>query len=226
VIGRTVGARYIREEVVLEIVGLAGDVRHRELREGFVPMIYHPAEGRLRTGVLLIRSSLPQAEVMAIARDIVHEIDPVLPISEVSTLREDVAQAMGQERMLARIGFVVAGLAGLLAVAGLYAVIASFVQERVREFAIHMALGASGPNVAGRIIRRVLGVVALGLVVGFGLVALTSRLLASRLYGVGPLDPATIGAAALLLTTAGLLAAWLPARRATRIDPMVSLRLE
>lgn len=226
VIGRTVTAQYGREDISLEIVGLAGDVRYRELREGFVPMIYLPAEGRLRLGTLLIRSSLPPTQVMSIARGIVHEIDPLLPVSEVGNLREDVAGHLAEERLLARFGVVIASLAGLLAVAGLYAVIAFVVHERVREFAIRMAVGASGRNIGVHVIRRVLAIAALGIAFGLVMVVATSRVLASRLYGVGPLDPLTIGAATLVLTAAGLFAAWLPARRAAKIDPMVSLRLE
>ena len=127
---------------------------------------------------------------------------------------------------MARLGSVVAALATLLAIAGLYAVIAFFVNERGREFAIRMALGARSSSVVLRVLRRVTALAAGGIGLGIAFALLSSRLLTGRLYGVDPWDPVIIGAAAMVLAAAALLAAALPARRATKIDPMVALRVE
>lgn len=225
-VGESFRAASPPDTLTLEIVGVVGDVRHRELRAGFVPMVYLPAAGRLLVATALIRTSMPLAEATAVARAAVHEVDPLLPISGVSTIHDDIAAYLAEEHLLARLGSVIATLAALLAVAGLYAVMTFFVNEHVREFAIRIALGASGPDVARRVLRRVLGIMTVGFAVGIGLVLASSRLLASRLYGVDPLDPLTIGAAMAVLAGAALLAAWMPVRRATRVDPMESLRAE
>jgi predicted lysophospholipase L1 biosynthesis ABC-type transport system permease subunit len=195
-------------EITLDIMGVVADARHRDLREGFVPMIYHPAAGHLRVATLLVRTSSPPSQTMSLARDIVHQIEPSLPVGEAGRLRDDIDTNLAEERLLARLGSVIALIAGLLAVSGLYAVIAFFVNERVRELAIRMALGASGVRVVGLVLRRVVAILLVGFAAGLGLVLASSRVLASRLFGVAPLDPPTLAAAVVLLGGAALLAAW------------------
>ena len=226
VVGRSVSAREFNAEISLEIIGVVGDVRTGELRAGFVPVVYQPAAGNLRRAAILIRTDLPLNRVLELVRSVVHDVDPLVPVGDVRTVDAELERLLAEERLLAKVGVLVAVLAALLAAAGLHATVTFFVNERVRDFAIHMTLGASGPTVAALVLRRVAGLVAVGIPFGLGGVLVGSRWLASRLYGVQPVDPLTIGAAAGILVAAALLAAWLPTHRATRIDPMVSLRLE
>ena len=222
-VGREVRTIDRRGDITLRVVGLAGDAHHRELREGVVPMIYFPA-GRLRTATLMIRTSLPTAQAIAAARSAVYEVDPVLPVSEVGTLTDVIHGELAEERLLARTGLVMAGLAVVLAVMGLHAVMSFFVSQRVRDIAVRRALGASRVQIGAEVFRHVAAVLAVGFACGLALVLATSRLLSARLHGVEPLDPLTIAGAAVILIGAAMLAAAASVRRAVRVDPMLALR--
>jgi putative ABC transport system permease protein len=224
--GRMLTATPFRDDIALHIVGVVANARYRELREGFPPMAYLPAGYQLRSATVIVRTSLTRAAAARLVRAIVQEVDPLLPAGELRAVREAAALSFAEERLLARLGGVIAAIAALLAVAGLYAVIAAFVNDRVREFGIRRALGATGAAVARGLVRRFLGIVAVGIATGAVLVVATTRLLAARLYGVAPLDPATLGATAAALMIAAVLAVWLPARRAVRTDPMVAMRAD
>jgi ABC-type antimicrobial peptide transport system permease subunit len=129
-----------------------------------------------------------------------------------------------EERGLAYLVAVVALIATLLSLTGIYAVMAYIVGERTREFGIRVALGATGARVSRQVLRQVGRWCVAGTVAGLGLFAVASRSLSSRVYGVSSLDPLTIVAATLLLSSAALVAAWLPAWRAARTDPVTVLR--
>ncbi len=225
-VGRSFTTPERGRDITLEVVGIAGNTRTRALREGFLPAVYHPAAGHLRRATLLVRTNVGARRVREVARGVLHQVDPLVPLGAVATLDDEIAAVLAEERLMARLGSVVAALATLLAIAGLYAVIAFFVNERGREFAIRMALGARNSSVVLRVLRRVTALAAGGIGLGIAFALLSSRLLTGRLYGVDPWDPVIIGAAAMVLATAALLAAALPARRATKIDPMVALRVE
>jgi putative ABC transport system permease protein len=224
--GRSFALKESGDVATVEILGVVGNVRHRELRDGFPPMIYAPAAYQLKTGAVIIRTALGPANAAALVRRVVHEVDPLLPAGELRSIRDDAAVAFTEERLLARLGIVIAALAALLAISGLYAVVASYVNDRLQEFGIRRALGASGLGVVTNVLRRFGVIITAGIALGTCLVFATTRLLASHLYGVSPLDPLTVAAAAFALTFAALLAVWLPSRRALRVDPVVALRAD
>jgi ABC-type antimicrobial peptide transport system permease subunit len=153
-------------------------------------------------------------------------IDRNIAISRVQTLKEVLDQAVWQERFFATVfaGFGVLALA--LALIGVYGVMAYAVLRRTHEMGIRLALGASGREIRWMVLRQSGALVAVGLAIGTTAAAALSPLLKSQLYEVGPHDPATLAAVAVLLTIAGLAASYLPARKATRVDPIVALRQE
>jgi ABC-type antimicrobial peptide transport system permease subunit len=156
----------------------------------------------------------------------VRQVDTRLAIHDLKTQAVHVNQAISQEITLARLGSLLAALALVIACVGLYGTVAFAVARRTMEIGIRMALGAP----ARRIVRTVLGDVLLlaagGVVLGVGLSLAGSRYVASLLYGIEPTDPVAIGTAVAVLLTCGLAAAFVPARRATRIDPVRALRRE
>ena len=157
-------------------------------------------------------------------RAALRPIDPNLPISEFRTLQELVDKAVSPRRFLVLLLAGFAGFALLLASLGIYAVISYSVSQRVQEIGIRMALGASAADLQGRILLHTLGLAALGLALGMAASRVLASALGSMLFGVTSGDPVTfIGMGALLIAVAAL-AGYVPARRASRIDPMVALR--
>jgi ABC-type antimicrobial peptide transport system permease subunit len=173
---------------------------------------------------LVVRTALPPDGLAAGVRAALRPIDSNLPMREFTTLNELVERAVSPRRflMLLLAGF--AGFALLLASLGIYAVISYSVNQRVQEIGIRMALGASATDLQSRILLNTLGLAALGLALGMAASRALTSALGSSLFGVTPGDPVTfIGMGALLIVVTAL-AAYFPARRASRIDPMVALR--
>jgi hypothetical protein len=211
----------------LEIVGVVGDTRTGwSLRTGPAALLYEPGAQQLVYGSFYLRSSRPAAETAVVARQAVRAVEPGLPLTSLGTVHDEIERLIPEERLFARVMTIVALLALLLGVAGTYAVMAYTVSERTREFGIKTALGASPSDIARGVIGRAAVMCLLGAGAGLAIFAVASRVLASRLHGVSPLDPATLTAGVLVLMIATLIAAWLPARRATRVDPVVVLRSE
>ena len=156
----------------------------------------------------------------------VRDIEPNLPIDEISTVTEDVSRLVAVERLIAKIGLMLALLALALATAGIYAVVACAAGERTREFGIRLALGATRRGVEGLVLRSTVRVTTAGIIVGLVLYGWASRLIASHLYRVSALDVPTLAAAAALVGLSALGAAWQPAKRAGKTDPALSLRAE
>jgi predicted permease len=211
---------------VLDIVGVAGDTMSGgNLRQPGGFAVYEPAGGNLGFGAFFVRSRLPAAETVSTARTTVRTIEPNLPIA-VGSLADEIDRLLPRERMLAFLISGIALLATILGVAGVYAVLAHTVAERAREFGIRLALGASRTAVSTGVLRSVAGLALAGLAAGVAIFAAASRLLESHVYGVSPMDPVTLTAVGVLLVVAALAGAWLPARRATRVDPATALRME
>jgi predicted permease len=212
----------------LDIVGVVGDTRFgSNLREpgGFV--VYEPAFASISAGAgFFVRSRLAPAEAISTARTTVRVIEPNLPLASAGSLDDEIDRLLPRERMLAFLISSVALLATLLGVAGVHAVIAHTVAERGREFGIRLALGASRTAVSSGVLRSVAGLAFTGLAIGLAVLAGISRLLESQMYGVSALDPLTLAGVSLLLLMAALAGAWLPARRATRVDPAATLRMD
>lgn len=224
-VGRTLTSDR-RTRVTFEVVGLVGNQRTSDVRAEAPPFLYEPLGVSPPTTTMIVRSALSAGEVAVIARRVAAEVDPAVPLDMVRELSVDIDTALTEERLFARLGAVLASLAALLSIAGLYAVVTSFVTERTREFGIQLALGASRAHVATGILRRVIVYCGIGFAAGAAGVALLGPYIASRLYGVTALDARTMAGAMFLLTSTALTAAWLPARRASRIDPAVTLRAQ
>jgi putative ABC transport system permease protein len=210
-----------------EVVGVISDVRYRAIETAPIPEVYLPLaqsyQSRMR---LFVRTALdPLTLAPAIARE-VRALDANLPLSEVKTMDERVADAMWRTRIGAWLLTAFAGLALLLTAIGIFGVMAQVVAQRTPEIGIRMALGAQARDVLGLVMRRTAIVTAAGLVIGAGAALLLTQLLAALLYGVEPGDPATFVSVAVVLGVIALVAGYIPARRATRVDAIAALRAE
>lgn len=210
-----------------EVVGVVSDVRYRTIETPPVPDIYVPLaqsyQSRMR---LFVRSALdPSTLAPAIARE-VRALDANLPLSELKTMDDRVADAMWRTRISAWLLSAFAALALLLTAIGVFGVMAQAVAQRTAEIGIRMALGAQARDILGLVLGRAAVVTAIGIVIGAGSALLLTRLLAALLYGVEPGDPATLVSVAVLLGVTALVAGYIPARRATRVDAIAALRAE
>lgn len=217
-------------EPAVEIVGVVPDSKYYDIRENAKPMAYFSAwqtSGReAYVGEILIRTSRNPADVAGEVRRALNDFDARLPVLRVTSLGEQVYKSVQKERMLAQFCSFFGLLALLLASIGLYGTLAYSVARRTGEIGLRMALGARRPQVLWMVLRESLLLVLVGLACGLPLAIGATRWLRSFLFGIPTLDPVGIGAAIILLTTASTLAGYLPARRATKIDPLVALRCE
>jgi ABC-type antimicrobial peptide transport system permease subunit len=163
---------------------------------------------------------------LAEVQEAVWGVNPNLPLARPRTMQAIYDESMASTSFALVIIAIAAVVTLLLGFVGLYGVIAYIVSQRTREVGIRMAIGASGHQVQSMFVRRGLTLTAIGLVVGVVTAAAGMRLLSALLYGVGPFDPLTYGAVIVALASVALLATWLPARQATRVDPSVALRSE
>jgi putative ABC transport system permease protein len=217
------------------VVGVAADVKNGGLSGDELPEYYKLRRNRAgdwggsgvwdRTGVLVLRSSLPSQVLAEWARSQLTEMNPTLPV-DIATLNQRVSTLADQPRFqTALVGsFAASGLA--MAVIGLYGVLAFLVAQREREIGVRMALGASRREILQLVMRRSLRLIVCGLAVGLVLALMASRALSHMLFHVGPWDPVSYLATIALLVIVGLLATWLPARSACNVDPAVALRAE
>jgi predicted permease len=206
------------------IVGVASDAKYEDLRGAVAPTMYVPTSGG-STSFELRTAGNPAAMTPAV-RSIVSQMDSNLPVFDVHTQTQLIDQLLFQERMIGKLSSFFGILALVLACVGLYGLLAYEVARRTREIGIRMALGAQQDHVLKMVVRQ--GIVLAVIGAGFGAAAAlgVTRYLASLLYGVHPADPLTFVAAATLLLIVALAACYIPARRATRVDPMVALRYE
>lgn len=212
-----------------EIVGVARDSRNRSVRDEVEPRFYIPAAQPAdvpRFITFVVRTVAEPSGALAAVRQAILSEDRNLPITAASTLTELVDRQMVQDRLLARLS-IAFGMVGLfLASIGLYGVVSYGVARRTNEIGIRKALGAPHSAVMAMILRETGLLLAVGLVSGVALCAAGMRFITSRLYGLAPTDPVALGMAITVLTGVALVAAWLPAYRASRVDPLVALRYE
>jgi putative ABC transport system permease protein len=210
-----------------EVIGVVSDVRYRTLETAPAPDVYLPLaqsyQSRMR---LFVRTELEPASLAPAVARVVRELDPNMPLSEVKTMDDRVADAMWRTRIAAWLLSAFAALALLLTAIGIFGVMAQAVSQRTAEIGIRMALGAQSRDVLGLVLGRAAVVTAVGIVVGAASALALTRLMSALLYGVEPGDPATFVAVAVLLGLIALVAGYIPARRATRVDAMAALRAE
>lgn len=223
VVGGTLGLG----EAQLRIVGLVGDVRTDGIAREPAPAVYAPAYLLPRSSMkLFVRTASDPLQVTAAVREAIWDVNPDQPISDVMTMQQVVSGTVARPRFLTLLLGGFAGLATVLAALGVYGVIAYAVSRRTAEIGIRIALGARPGNVLRMAIAQGLAPALAGLALGLVAAVLLTRLLSGLLYGVGAADPATFAGVALLLGTVALLAGWLPARRAARVNPASALRQE
>jgi predicted permease len=209
------------------IVGVVSDVRHA-VTEAPRPAAYipHPQNPDVLRPSLVIRSTLPFDATAAVIRQRIAEFDPQLLVLRIRPMDAVVSRALSRPRfnLLLLSSFALVALA--LASVGIYGVLAYLVTQRTREIGIRMALGARAADVVRLVLREGMGPVVLGGVAGMAAALAATRAIRTMLFGVTPLDPVSFAAAPALLAIVALLACYLPARRATRVDPLVALREE
>ena len=205
------------------IVGIAGDTKYRDLRREIKPTMYVPAG---QGGSFELRTAGDPLAVMPAVREIVRQAGNDIPITEVKTQTQQIDELLLQERLIARLSALFGLLALLLACLGLHGLLAYEVTRRTREIGIRMALGAQARDVLRGVVARGLSLAVLGALLGAAVAAGVTRFLAAMLYGVKPNDAATLVAIVTILLLVALAACYLPARRATRVDPLVALRYE
>ncbi len=177
-------------------------------------------------GLILLRTSGDPAPMIADVRAAVGSIDPNLPLTKITTIRDQVDEFMTHDELISTLTTVFAGLALLLSAIGLYGVMSYNVVRRTGEIGIRIALGASGEGVQWMVLRESLVMLACGVAIGLPASLEAGRLVRSQLYGLSPFDPLTVSVAVLVIALIVTLASWLPARRAAKVDPMVALRCE
>jgi ABC-type lipoprotein release transport system permease subunit len=208
------------------VVGVVANVRHSSLEEEAGLEMYMPIrqQSNWASLELVVRTNLPPESVAPGVRTALRAVDPRLPTSDYQTLDQIVDRSVSPRRFILLLIGAFAVTALLLASIGIYGVVSYSVSQQTQEIGIRMAMGASAAQVQGRIVVKTLILTSVGILVGMVGAFMVSRLMASLLYGVGPTDPLTFVAMTLLLTLISVLAGHLPARRASRIDPMSVLR--
>ncbi len=222
------GKTQLGPEVPWEVVGVVADekVDNLDSRRDNPGMYVSNAQSPVFYQSLIVRAAMNPAALKQSLRASVHQLNKDQTLTEVKTLDEIKAESMASNRLQSLLLTVFAAIAVLLAAIGIYGVISYSVEQRTHEIGIRAALGASRADLLRLILRGGMLMAGTGLVLGFAGAFGLTRLLANLLFGVGARDPATIGAVAVMLTCVALLACYIPARRATRVDPMVALRYE
>ncbi len=212
----------------LEIIGVASDIKHHDLTETPIPHFDLPALQRDYDGYtnFVVRVKGRAADLVSTVRAEMLALDPSLPASGINPMSEQVGKALSAMRLASTLISVLGLVALLLASIGLYGVMAWTVSRRTREIGVRIALGAQSADVLRLVLRQGMLLVGIGVVSGLGAVFVATRLVESLLYAVNRNDPATIAVVVSLLACAALLASYLPARRAARVDPMIALRRE
>ena len=222
---RAVGRTIRNEEHTLTVVGVSRDAKYRSLGSAAHGFIYVPlAQRYMGRTTLLTRLADGAPSVAQPVRRLVAELNPALPVVDQQTLAEYTAMALLPQRVALWVAGSLGVVALLLAVIGIYGITAYSVAQRARELGIRVALGASRGGVLRLVLRDGTRLALVGAAVGLAGAAAVTRLLAGLLYGVPPIDPIAFGGAAALLVSAAVLASWVPARRASRVDPMIALR--
>ncbi|MEO5895249.1 MAG: ADOP family duplicated permease [Vicinamibacterales bacterium] len=211
-----------------EVVGIVGDVKDAGLAEADPPQLYMPYRQWPVQGLaLVVKTAIPPANIGESVRRAVYSVDGSLPVSNVRTLEQIVARSISQPKFYMSLLAVFAGVAVVLAAIGIFGVLSYAVAQRTREIGIRMALGAHESTVVGLVVREAMRMATGGVVLGVAVALPLTRLLDTKLlFGTSAHDPLTFITVGALLGIIALIAAYVPARRATRVDPIVALRAE
>ncbi|MBI3678904.1 MAG: ABC transporter permease, partial [Acidobacteria bacterium] len=234
VIGKGLGPEF--DDPPRQIVGIVGDVRESGLRSQVAPVMYVPStqvsDGLTRLGNRLIPTTWvvrsagdPLSLTAAVEREFLST-DPLVPVANVRTMEQVIRQAAARDNFNMLLLSIFAAVALLLAAIGIYGLMSYSVEQRAHEIGIRLALGADRADVLRLFVLQGARLAAIGLVLGLGVAFGLTRLLGRLLFGVGATDPVSFAAVALLLGAVALLASYIPARRATRVDPVIALRYE
>jgi putative ABC transport system permease protein len=209
-----------------EVIGIAGDVR-ADVAKRPVAMVYRPYwDWPFYRIMVVTRAARDPRSIAGGVRAAIRRLDPDLPVPAFRTMQEMLEESVAQRRFQMLLAAVFAATALLLASVGIYGVVSYSVTRRTNEMGLRLALGAESRNLCAMVLRQAMTPVTLGLAAGVVGALAAGRLLSSLLYEVSPSDPLVIGAVVLLLFSVALAACYLPARRATRVDPLVALRYE
>jgi predicted permease len=211
----------------LEVVGIVRTAKYRDLREDPLPFIYIPLGQEYNSGMaLMVRTSGDPLALVPGLRSEIRSLNKDVPVFAVETMSQRIGDQLAPERMIAVLLSVFGGAALFLAAIGIYGVMGYSVAQRTHEIGIRMALGAKRSDILRLVVRQGLVLTLIGVGVGLVLAVISTRVLKTLLFGISPNDPLTFGAIVLLLGGVSVLACYLPARRATRVDPLVALRYE
>jgi ABC-type antimicrobial peptide transport system permease subunit len=217
-----------RDDGTHEIVGVVSEARYFDLRRAVEPMIYQPAyrERGANASLLTVRTTDDSNRLIDAIRRVTRDIEGAVSVTDTRTMEDNMNRTLMQERFVATLGGFFGVVALMLAAIGLYGVMAQSVTRRTREIGIRMALGAEARKVLWLVLRDAIIMVAIGTVIGAAAALTLTKYTESMLYGVKAQDPWTLAAAGAVLIAVTAMAGFLPARRATRIEPMRALREE
>lgn len=226
-----IGERIQLADHWLDIVGVVNDVRTFGLREEIRPMAYLPlgtpvTSVTLDTMNLMIRSAAAPASLAPALRPALEPVDASLPLTRIRTMDDIVSTSLAQASFTMTLLAIAAVVALVLGVVGLYGVISYVVSQRTQEIGVRLALGARPADVRSMVLRQGLSVALVGIVVGLALAAAVTRVMSSLLFEISTRDPVTFAAVAFVLIGVSALATYLPARKASAIDPLEALRQE
>jgi len=216
------------EDRMWEIVGVVRRIKARAFDDiATLPVVYFPQRQVERTNyTLLIRTNIPAGSLERSIREAVTSVDPAQPVFDVRSLFSRVEETWAHSRFMTFLLMIFAGLALTLSMVGLYGVLAFTALRRLREIGVRLALGATRSHIHGLILGQGLRLLAVGLIIGVAAAIGFSRVLGSILFEVRPVDPALYALVSIFLAVAAILACWIPARRASRVDPIVTLRAD
>jgi predicted permease len=211
----------------LEIVGVLRDAKYNSVRDSAPPTMYVPyTQTRVGGAVFEVRTAGAPTSVTAAVREAVRQIDPNLPLTDISTQLEQVELRFQQEKLFAQAYALFGALALVVAAVGLFGLMSYSVARRTNEIGIRMALGAESRDVLRLVMRESMVLVVIGIVIGVAVALASGQLVTTLLYGLSPTDVVSIGLAVLVLLVVSAIAGYIPARRASRVDPMVALHYE
>ena len=229
-IGRNISFDGVEPSGQIEIVAVVKDIRHRPRERQPRPAVYVPytqatadAFGQMN---ILVRTAQNPSSVIATVRRQVQSLDSKLPFSRAETPKQELDEYLGEERSLAALLALFGTLALVLASVGLYGMMSYTISRRTRELGIRIALGARKGDLLRMVLRETASMIVIGVAIGLPVSFVAAQFIASMLFGVGTSDPMAISIAVLIMFVTALTAAYIPARRATRVDPMVALRYE